>query len=78
MSWTFCSIGSLTMPIPTMLSMANTRVRARSTTRFRKSSKLRQPELPTSTIVVTPERKLNPSGSTLLSPAHASRSPVVA
>ena len=39
---------------------------------------MRHPELPTSTIVVTPERKLNPSGSTLLSPAHASRIPVVA
>ena len=47
-------------------------------TRFRKSSKLRQPELPASTIVVTPVRKLNSSGSTLLSPAQAPFMPVVA
>ena len=66
------------MPNPTMFNIANTRVRARSMTRLRKSSKLRQPELPASTIVVTPDRKLNPSGSTLLSPAQASFMPVVA
>jgi hypothetical protein len=47
-------------------------------TRLRKSSKLRHPELPASTIVVTPVRKLNSSGSTLLSPAHSSLMPVVA
>ena len=61
-----------------MLSMARTRVLARSMTVRRKSSKLRHPELPASTIVVTPVRKLKPSGRTLLSPAQAPRTPVVA
>ena len=37
-----------------------------------KSSKLRQPEPPASATVVTPTRKVNPSGKTLLSPAYES------
>jgi hypothetical protein len=42
-----------------------------------KSSKLRHPAQPASAIVVTPERKENASGATLLSPAaYRARSPV--
>ena len=78
MSSMFCSGTSVSMPSPTMFNIAKTRVAARSMTRFRKSSKLRQPELPASTIVVTPVRKLNSSGNTLLSPAQAPFMPVVA
>ena len=45
--------------------------------RVLKSSKFRHPELPASTIVVVPVRKLKLSGRTLLSPAQASGKPVV-
>ncbi len=38
---------------------------------------LRHPELPASTIVVTPVRKENESGAILESPAHAPLIPVV-
>ena len=45
-----------------MFNIAKTRVRARSMTRLRKSSKLRHPELPASTIVVTPDAEAEPVG----------------
>ena len=49
------------MPAPTMFRNASTRVFARSITRSLKSGKLRQPELPASATVVTPE----PTASTV-------------
>ena len=50
------------MPCPTMLSITSTRVLEVSMMRVLKSSKVRQPELPGSTTVVTPVRNVNPSG----------------
>ena len=50
-----------------MLSSASTRVRALSMTRSLKSGKLRQPEVPASTTVVTPLRNECASTWTLLS-----------
>ena len=64
------------MPLPTMFRKASTRVFDRSMIRSLKSSKLRQPEPPASTTVVTPTRSAKPSGYTLLSPAYEPFSPV--
>ena len=61
-----------------MLRKAKTRVFARSTTVAAKWLKFFHPALPASTMVVTPDRKLKPSGRTLLSPAHAPGTPLVA
>ena len=49
-----------------MLMSARIRVRDGSMMRFFMSSKLRHPDPPGSTNVVTPDRKLNPSGITAL------------
>ena len=57
MSSRFCSTGSPPIPLPTIFSSASTRVCERSITRSLKSGKLRQPELPASTTVVTPAAK---------------------
>ena len=50
------------IPLPTMFSIESTRVCERSMIRCLKSSKLRQPELPASTTVVTPDRSMCASG----------------
>ena len=62
MSARSCSQASPRMPLPTILMKASTRVFARSMTRDLKSSKLRQPAQPASATVVTPTRRVNPSG----------------
>ena len=72
MSCVFCSIVEPpAIPRPTMLSMARTRVRARSITRVLKSAKLRHPDDPRSTTVVTPLRNVKPSGGRLRSPEYS-------
>ena len=62
MSARSCSHGPPRMPLPTMLRKASTRVFERSMTRALNSSKLRHPAQPASATVVTPARKVKPSG----------------
>jgi len=52
-----------------MFNIASTRVRALSIINCLNSSKFRQPAQPASITVVTPERKVKPSGRMLRSPA---------
>ena len=65
MSVRSCSYWPPAKPWPTMLIKASTRVLERSITMSFMCSKLRHPEPPGSTNVVTPARKLNPSGYTI-------------
>ncbi len=62
MSSRSCSQGPPRMPLPTMFRKASTRVFERSMTRVLNSSKLRQPAQPASATVVTPARRVKPSG----------------
>ncbi len=66
MSVRSCSYLPPALPRPTMLMKASTRVLERSITMSFMCSKLRQPAPPGSATVVTPARKLNPSGYTML------------
>ena len=61
-----CSNFPPRMPWPTMFRKARTRVVERSMMRCLKSSKLRQPELPASTTVVTPERGATGPGNAVI------------
>lgn len=72
-----CSFAPPAMPLPTMFSMDSTRVLDVSTMFFLNRSKFSQPAEPVSTAVVTPARKVNPSGGRPRTPLeYASSGPL--
>src|SRR5579885_2194207 len=77
MSAVFCSPAPPTCPPPTMFSIARMRVREWSRMRAFCASKLRHPELPASTTVVTPLRKVWLSAQTFWSSLSEPRSPLM-